>query len=224
MNESGLAARDKPLQNLNISDTPMKKTSNNNRTTGAIVFALAAIGILGVLTVFGKSEDGADAAKAMENPSSANLIAVLQPTDGNEVSGWVTFTEMDGQVEVVAQVEGLEPDTLHGFHVHQFGDLSSPDGKGAGGHFNPEEVDHALPETKSRHAGDLGNLEADENGKASYRLVVDNLSLTNGDHAILGRGVIVHAEPDDGGQPTGNAGSRIAQGVIGLRNPEAAAE
>ncbi|MGH8048886.1 MAG: superoxide dismutase family protein, partial [Chthoniobacterales bacterium] len=119
---------------------------------------------------------------------------------------------------VVAHVEGLEPNTKHGFHIHQFGDVSAPDGMATGGHYNPEKHEHALPTMEMRHAGDFGNIEANAQGVADYEITVDNITLTEGKDAIIGRGVIVHAKPDDGSQPTGNAGARLAQGVVGVKN------
>jgi len=148
------------------------------------------------------------------------LIAVLQPTAGNDLSGQVIFKDLgEGKVEVPAKDDGLEPDSKHGFHVHEYGDLTADDGTATGGHFNPEGHDHGLPETEVRHAGDFGNLESNSEGVAEFKLVVDNITLTHGPTAVLGRGVIVHAKMDDGGQPTGNAGPRIAQAVIGVMNP-----
>ncbi len=148
------------------------------------------------------------------------LIANLQPTAGNDVTGTITFTQTGDKVTVDAQVSGLEPNSEHGFHIHEFGDLSKSDGTSAGGHYNPEKHDHALPTTEVRHAGDLGNLKADADGNAVLNITVDNITLIeDDDKAIIGRGVIVHAKPDDGGQPTGNAGDRIAMGVIGVMNP-----
>jgi Cu-Zn family superoxide dismutase len=104
-------------------------------------------------------------------------------------------------------------------HIHQWGDITGMDGKTTGGHYNPKSHDHGLPEKHLRHAGDLGNLQADASGKAKYELTVDNLSIAGSKNPIVGRGVIIHAKKDDGGQPTGNAGARIAQGVIGIRKP-----
>lgn len=148
------------------------------------------------------------------------LTATLFPTQSSKVTGTVNFTEVaKGKVKVTAQVNGLKPNSKHGFHIHQYGDLTSPEGLATGGHFNPEKHDHALPVTEKRHAGDFGNLEANAEGVAKLELVVDNITLVNGKDAIIGRGLIVHAQPDDGGQPTGNAGGRIAQGVIGIKNP-----
>lgn len=146
-----------------------------------------------------------------------SLVSVLTPTKGSTAHGKVTFTQLDnGKVKVHAIVEGLTPNQKHAIHIHEFGDISAEDGTATGGHYNPEGHDHALPEKGMRHAGDLGNLPADASGKADYTIEVDNISLAGEKNPIVGHGVIVHAKEDDGGQPTGNAGGRIAQGVIGI--------
>ena len=147
------------------------------------------------------------------------LVAVMHPTAGNKCSGVVRFTEAGGAVSVSAELEGLTPNAKHAMHIHDFGDGTGTDGMKAGGHYNPEGHQHGLPETSARHAGDLGNVQADANGKASYKITVNNVSLVGMKNPIIGRGVIVHAKPDDGGQPTGNAGGRIGVGVIGIANP-----
>jgi Cu-Zn family superoxide dismutase len=153
---------------------------------------------------------------AMSSPMIHTAIAVLHPTKGNETSGVVHFTHAGDSVKVVADVEGLPPNSKHGFHIHEFGDCSSPDGASAGGHFAGSGKQHGMPTANlpERHAGDIGNLEADASGKAHLEITLSGVSI-NGENAILGRGVIVHAKIDDGSQPTGNAGGRIACGVIG---------
>jgi Cu-Zn family superoxide dismutase len=145
-----------------------------------------------------------------------HAVAVMHPTAGNSVSGVVRFTQVGGKVKVVADITGLNPNQNHAIHVHHWGDTTGTDGKKTGGHYNPAGHDHALPGSEKRHAGDLGNLAADANGKAHYEIEVSNISVSTGMHPIVGRGVIIHAKVDDGGQPTGNAGARIAQGVIGF--------
>jgi Cu-Zn family superoxide dismutase len=131
----------------------------------------------------------------------------------------VGFTQEGESVKVVAEIEGLVPGQKHAFHIHQYGDCSAPDASSAGGHYNPEGHQHGLPETENRHAGDFGNVQADDQGKAHYEITVTNISVSGPNNPIIGRGVIVHAKPDDGSQPTGNAGGRIACGVIGVANP-----
>jgi Cu-Zn family superoxide dismutase len=146
-------------------------------------------------------------------------VAVLHPTAGQHCHGVVRFTQDGDSVKMVADLEGLTPGQKHAFHIHQYGDCSSPDGMSAGGHYNPEGHQHGLPDTESRHAGDLGNVQADDQGKAHYELTVTNVSIMGTKNPIIGRGVIVHAKVDDGSQPVGNAGARIACGVIGIANP-----
>lgn len=145
-------------------------------------------------------------------------IAVLHATQGNKAEGTVRFTQEGNSVKVVAHVEGLTAGQKHAIHIHEFGDCSSSDGASAGSHYNPEKHEHGLPEKAQRHAGDLGNLQADSSGKAHLELTVNNITIAGNKNPILGRAVIVHAKPDDGGQPVGNAGGRIACGVIGAAN------
>ncbi len=158
------------------------------------------------------------AADAAGQPRQA--VAVLHPTQGNKAMGIVRFIPEGNAVKVVADFEGLNPDQKHAIHIHQFGDCSLPDGMSAGGHYNPEGHEHGLPEKDQRHAGDLGNMQADNNGKSHYELTVNNITVAGQKNPIIGRAVIVHAKVDDGGQPVGNAGGRIACGVIGFANPE----
>ena len=146
-------------------------------------------------------------------------VCVLQPTQGSEVHGKVTFTRTADGIRIVADVEGLSPGK-HGFHVHEWGDLDCPDGKCTGGHFNPEGLLHGGPDSAVRHVGDLGNLVAGDDGRAHYERV-DRVIAFEGPHSIIGRAIIVHAGEDDlRSQPTGNAGARLAYGVIGIAPPD----
>jgi len=141
-------------------------------------------------------------------------ICVLTPTKGSKVSGIVIFTVKDGAIDITGEVTGLTPGK-HGFHVHEFGDMSSSDGLATGGHFNPEKEKHGGPHAMERHVGDLGNIEADASGTATIKMT-DNMIKLYGKHSIIGHGLIVHAKADDlKTQPTGDAGGRVAQGVIG---------
>jgi len=149
---------------------------------------------------------------------TGSLVAVMTPTAGNAARGTVTFTGDGHGVVCSATISGLTPGD-HAIHIHEFGDIRRDDGKGCGGHYNPEGHDHALPGTDERHAGDLGNLTADANGDASYTITLDNVTLDGRHNPIVGRSIIIHVGPDDGGQPTGNAGARVAQGVIGYAKP-----
>lgn len=168
------------------------------------VAATVAISLIGFATAFA------------QEPTKA--IAVLHPTKGSKVEGTVTFTKNADEMKVVADVTGLTPGK-HGFHIHEFGDCSSPDGMAAGGHFNPTKAPHAGHDVTPRHVGDLGNVEADSSGKAHLELT-DKMMTMSGENSIIGRGLIVHEKVDDlKTQPTGNAGGRVACGVIGIAKP-----
>lgn len=160
-----------------------------------------------------------DKVQAAPDNGVTKAICVLQPTAGNNVSGTITFTKTDAGMLVKAEVSGLTPGK-HGFHIHQYGDLTAPDGTSAGGHFNPEGHEHGAPHGEMRHVGDLGNLEANEQGVADYEMTYPSMTF-NGAESILGRGIIVHADEDDlVSQPTGAAGKRVAIGVIGVAKSE----
>jgi Cu-Zn family superoxide dismutase len=146
-------------------------------------------------------------------------VAILHPTQGNSVEGKVTFTKADTGLKVNVHVTGLTAGK-HGFHVHEFGDCSAADGASAGGHFNPSAESHGAPTDAQRHTGDLGNVEANASGVADLEYTDSRASL-DGANSVLGRGVIIHAGADDlKTQPTGNAGGRLACGVVGAAKAE----
>jgi len=145
----------------------------------------------------------------------ARATAALQATKGSKAFGEATFEEVDGKVRVIVFTQGLAPDREHGFHIHEAGDCSSGDGMSAKGHFNPHGKPHGLPSTAERHAGDLPALKAGKDGRAKLDVTVDLITVRPGPASVVGRGLIIHADPDDyKTQPTGNAGARIACGVI----------
>jgi Cu-Zn family superoxide dismutase len=132
------------------------------------------------------------------------------------VKGTVEFKEVDGGIEVTANLEGLKKG-VHGFHIHEKGDCSAPDAMSAGGHFNPSNHKHGAPDAEEHHEGDLGNITAGKDGKATTTITIKGVTLGEGDTSIAGKGFIIHAKPDDmKTQPTGNAGDRVACGTITL--------
>ena len=142
-------------------------------------------------------------------------ICIVYPTQGNNTAGTVTFTLTDKGVKVVADIHGLTPGK-HGFHIHEYGDCSSIDGASAGGHYNPEGKEHGAPMDMKRHEGDMGNIVADASGNAHLEYIDNSITL-EGTNSIIGRGIIIHQNEDDlKTQPTGNAGARVACGVIGV--------
>jgi superoxide dismutase, Cu-Zn family len=164
----------------------------------------SALLIAGSILAFGSAVSAAPGRKA---------VAVLKSADGAGVAGTIGFAAVEGGVRVSGRVTGLTPGS-HGFHVHEKGDCSAADFTSAGGHFNPSGDPHAGPTDAKRHAGDMGNIEADKDGVAEINYLDAKLSF-EGAESLVGRGVIVHAKPDDlKTQPTGNAGGRVACGVI----------
>lgn len=141
--------------------------------------------------------------------------AVVYPTQDSKVSGIVEFKQEKSGVRVTAKITGLTPG-LHGFHVHEFGSCNSHDGMCTGGHFNPTNAPHGAPTDHNVHVGDFGNITADSNGNGYYNELNHHIKLS-GPHSIIGRSVIIHADPDDlTTQPTGNSGKRLGCGVIGI--------
>jgi len=141
--------------------------------------------------------------------------AALQPTKGSKAFGEATFEQVGDKVRVIVFAQNLPPDRELGFHIHEAGDCSSGDGMSAKGHFNPHGKPHGHPQSAERHAGDLPSLKIAKNGRTKLDVTVDGISIGSGPGNIVGRGLIIHAQADDyKTQPTGNAGARLACGVI----------
>ncbi len=156
----------------------------------------------------------AEPAPPPEPPPPKKATAELAPASKSKVKGSASFVETDGGVEVTINVEGLKPGD-HGWHVHEKGDCSAPDAKSAGEHFNPEAKKHGSPDAEEHHAGDFGNLTAGKDGKATKTFTMKGVSLGDGANSLVGKALIVHDKKDDlKTQPSGNAGARVACGVI----------
>jgi len=144
-------------------------------------------------------------------------VAMVHGTKGNEkVMGVVHFSDTGSGVKVVADIDGLAPDSEHGFHIHEFGDCTDMEkAMSTGGHYNPEKHQHGKPGEAMSHVGDMGNIKADAQGHAHVEVTLSAATIS-GKNAILGRGVIVHEKVDNFSQPVGAAGGRIACGAIGV--------
>ncbi len=143
--------------------------------------------------------------------------AVKGTAEGSAISGTVQFVDSKDGLKVSAVLSGV-PAGTHGFHIHEFGSCAEA-GKAAGAHYNPKGAPHGSAVhhgIKKAHAGDLGNITAGADGKATLEVSVKKLALASGKAAVGGRAVILHEKADDFGQPAGNAGGRIACGVIVL--------
>lgn len=155
---------------------------------------------------------------ALGGAAGPAAVANLAATKGNTTAGTVTFEQRGASVLVSGTISGLKPDAEHGFHVHEKGDCGSGDGMSAGGHFNPLGKGHGHHGAADRHAGDLPNLKADAYGTAAFSFAVTGITIGSGATDIVGRGLIVHRDPDDyRSQPAGNAGPRLACAVIAKR-------
>ncbi|UOD51691.1 superoxide dismutase family protein [Orrella daihaiensis] len=151
-----------------------------------------------------------------QNSIAQTASTQLEPRSGSSVSGTVKLMQTNDGIQFDAQVEGLKPGSAHGFHVHQGTDCDTADASSAGPHFNPKDMPHGGPNSSHSHAGDLPNLVATQDGRATLITISQQVSLASGAaNNVLGRTIVVHADPDDHmTQPAGNAGSRIACGVI----------
>ncbi len=160
-----------------------------------------------------KSDSHAHEHSEMELPTFG--VAVVRPTKDSKVSGMLRLTQKGEELRIMGKINNLSPGE-HGFHVHSFGDLRGTDGTATGGHYDAHGHKHGAPGAES-HAGDLGNITADENGVATVDISTTHTKL----HFILGRAFVVHAGKDDlTSQPSGDAGGRVATGVIGIGNPD----
>jgi Cu-Zn family superoxide dismutase len=152
-----------------------------------------------------------------EDPSA---MAVLSSTQSSSVHGVATFVRKGKVAMVSVNMTGFKPNSTHGIHIHESGDCTARDASSAGGHFNPTSTEHGGPNGASRHSGDLGNVAADSNGNIYSSFEVGEIAFGTGQDSIIGRGLIVHADRDDlKSQPAGNAGARVACGLI-TRNPD----
>jgi Cu-Zn family superoxide dismutase len=154
-----------------------------------------------------------------------NQVAVeLAPTQGNRARGELVLSPDNHGLRIAGELTGLKANSAHGFHIHAVGDCSAPDASSAGDHFNPGAANHGEPGRGSHHAGDLPNARSDGQGTATISVRLTGLTLGDGGSTdVLGKAIVVHADRDDySSQPAGNAGARIACGVI-ARAPAAPA-
>lgn len=180
------------------------------KTTSSRLAALAA-----AVAAFSACATAADApAHLMAVAQLGASTTVAQPNASAPVQGKLEFTQVGDEVRVTGVITGLKPNAAHAFHVHEKGDCSAPDFSSAGGHFNPTGQPHGAYNGAHHHLGDLPQLMADASGAAKVSFSSASLKLSGPD-SIIGKALIVHRDPDDvNAQPVGNAGPRLACGVI----------
>ena len=175
--------------------------------------------LIGYLTLCSCSTHKVKPQDVDQETQSAKQAArsILESKSDSSVTGLLTISQHENGISIKGEVNGLKPNSVHAFHIHEKSSCSTPDASSAGGHFNPENKKHGAPQSQKSHAGDLGNIRADENGVVKIDKKVTSLKLypLNDKHSVLGKTFIVHEHMDDlKSQPSGNAGSRIACGMI----------
>ena len=167
-----------------------------------------------------RRQEAAESAEAGD--TTLRAICILDSRTAQKATGIVRFEQESAfaRTKIRGDFTGLTPNHLHGFHIHTFGDLSNGC-LTAGPHWNPHGHTHAGPDDEARHVGDLGNVQSDGEGKGVYE-TTDGLVTLFGAHSVIGRSCVLHEKTDDLGRggnaeslKTGNAGARIACGVIG---------
>jgi Cu-Zn family superoxide dismutase len=163
-------------------------------------------------TIEGQPATTPPPAKATGSQHRVNLM----PGQGAQVAGALDLVADGSAVVVTGLVTGLAPDSVHGFHIHEKGDCSSPDFKSAGEHFNPTSQQHGNPATPPHHLGDIPNLTGNSDGRADVNARIEGVTLGDGGtNDLVGKAFVVPAKPDDyKTQPSGDSGDRIACGVI----------
>lgn len=150
--------------------------------------------------------------------TAKEAVANLAAASASLVSGKLSFMPMAGGVHITGTIGGLSPGSTHAFHVHEKGDCSAVDASSAGPHFNPAAAPHGRSSSAANqhHAGDMDNLVADRDGVVRVNVHLTGVTLGGGAaNDIANRAIVVHASPDDyTSQPAGNAGARVACGVI----------
>lgn len=168
-----------------------------------------------------KEEQSNDNSAAEPEESATDedeVLVSLNNTDGHVVAT-ATLTEDDAGVHIKLEGEDL-PEGTHAFHIHEKGACEAPDFESAGGHYNPTDDNHGKDDSEGPHAGDFDNIKVAEDGTVNEEITTDKVTLEKGKENTLytddGTSLVIHADDDDyKSQPSGDAGDRIACGVIG---------
>jgi len=192
-------------------------------TASALVAITMVVGCKSHKTDRATTESSSSASMDRKNEQKPMAVALIRPAGAAatqpsmpKVTGTAKFIQNgDSSVTMILDLKGLPPNSTHGIHIHEKGDLTAPDLTSAGPHYDPAMTkQHGGPDSQKHHAGDAGNLKADESGNAHLELTLQGVSVS-GDNSLIGRSVIVHAGEDDlHSNPAGNSGARIAGGVI----------
>lgn len=190
-------------------------------TSGKTSFELMVPLVLGILlnSIFCLSTNASGVVSSRDSMKGSLALAkaVINGTkEGSDINGEIILTETEAGLTIRAEITRVPGPGKHGFHIHAAGSCENG-GKAAGGHFNPDGVQHGfLPRNgfETAHAGDMGNIEVDEDGNGRLTIFLPGVRLTGGRYNVVNKAIILHAKEDDFGQPTGNAGARIGCGII----------
>lgn len=187
----------------------------------AVLFAVAAVGLSACSST--PSTDTAPSASTATTTTGTAAVSTakaavvnLASASGSLVSGRLSVVPMNDGVHLTGEVGGLSPGSTHAIHIHEKGDCSAADASSAGGHFNPAGAPHGKVGSGAHHGGDMDNIVANAEGVAKVDVHASGVTLGGGAvNDVAGKAVIVHAAADDyRTQPTGNAGGRVACGLI----------
>jgi Cu-Zn family superoxide dismutase len=142
--------------------------------------------------------------------------AELQTAEGIALTGSADFVAEPDGVRARVQIEKAAPGK-HGIHVHEKGDCSDIPGKSMGSHFAPDHKEHGLPQSPTRHLGDLGNIEVAADGKGQLEIKVLTATLDDGPRSFAGKALVIHEKEDIGTGPSGESGTPIACGLIEVK-------
>lgn len=173
--------------------------------------------IIGIIAVASLAAWGCNKKDDAATGGAGSASAAIAATGDVQVAGTAQFAKDGDKIKLTVNLTGC-PEGNHGFHLHETG-ACGDGGKAAGGHWNPASMEHGeLGRTDQHHKGDTGNITCAADGTASFEFSTSEWTIGTGDKTdIVGKAVILHADPDDFGQPTGNAGGRIACGVIAAK-------
>ncbi|MBA3928346.1 MAG: superoxide dismutase [Xanthomonas sp.] len=183
----------------------------------ALLAAASALALAACGTTPSSSSPPSAATTVVPTTSTAKqAVAVLASASGSLVSGSVTLTPMGKGLHLTGEIGGLPTNGTHAFHIHEKGDCGAADASSAGPHFNPFNAAHGRTGSGAHHAGDMNNLAANADGVATVNAHLEGVTLGGGAvNDVAGRALIVHAAADDyASQPAGNAGARVACGII----------
>lgn len=174
------------------------------------LFAACALPLLLALSLLALS--GGCKTDSESKPSEAS--AIIEGRSGRRASGFASFTEVPDGVLIVVDIQGAPPGT-HGLHIAQYGDCGAANASSAGPHFDPVDTAHGSPDSPVHHAGDLGNIEIDQAGVGHYERTILGLTVRPSPYSVVYRALVLNERADDlKTQPAGDAGARIACGVI----------